>query len=347
MYVDNGFASRLGRPMNNAQTSKLFMGRLAVLMLLVLIFNPFLWVWTILGSLWFMSAKDCISEGQKWGFLVWLLLNYCGLICIACLSAGKWLIRRQAHRGRHSHGAVASELHILLDLIRVPDIPSQHANLGHMVVGPRVQAVTHHPGLFSSQNQKEAVETLIQQLPKFQLNATPMDCNDCSICLEDFRSGDEVRGLPCAHNFHVGCIDKWLRLNTRCPRCRSYVFPNLDFSAQGDANLHTTHGAENIDLDGNASANVSASTPSNTRSSRYVRAPLGQNNLLRLQEILQAMRTENSINEINAGQIEESTTDELGIHNSESAGIVARSDQQNSFRLSNIVVIERSPPARF
>jgi hypothetical protein len=29
------------------------------------------------------------EEGQKWGFLIWLVFSYSGLICIACISAGK------------------------------------------------------------------------------------------------------------------------------------------------------------------------------------------------------------------------------------------------------------------
>lgn len=29
------------------------------------------------------------EEGQKYGFLIWLLFSYCGLLCIACMSMGK------------------------------------------------------------------------------------------------------------------------------------------------------------------------------------------------------------------------------------------------------------------
>ncbi|KAI5381915.1 hypothetical protein KIW84_UN0335 [Lathyrus oleraceus] len=85
--------------------------------------------------------------------------------------------------------------------------------------------------LYLTPAQREAVEALIQELPKFMLKAVPTDCSECPICLEEFRVGNEVRGLPCAHNFHVECIDEWLRMNVKCPRCRCSVFPNLDLSA--------------------------------------------------------------------------------------------------------------------
>jgi hypothetical protein len=40
--------------------------------------------------------------------------------------------------------------------------------------------------------QKEAVEALIQELPKFRLKAVPTDCSECPICLEEFHVGNEV-----------------------------------------------------------------------------------------------------------------------------------------------------------
>ncbi|CAN8270269.1 unnamed protein product [Cochlearia groenlandica] len=45
--------------------------------------------------------------------------------------------------------------------------------------------------------------------------------NECVICLSDFVDGEELRLLPkCNHRFHVGCIDKWLKQNLTCPKCR-------------------------------------------------------------------------------------------------------------------------------
>lgn len=33
---------------------------------------------------------------------------------------------------------------------------------------------------------------------------------ECTICLEDFMDKDELRVLPCNHQFHIICIDSWL-----------------------------------------------------------------------------------------------------------------------------------------
>jgi hypothetical protein len=39
----------------------------------------------------------------------------------------------------------------------------------------------------------------------------------CCICICDVEAGDELRTLPCAHQYHVKCIDSWLKRNACCP----------------------------------------------------------------------------------------------------------------------------------
>ncbi|KAM6569944.1 hypothetical protein CsatB_017929 [Cannabis sativa] len=230
MFVDNGLAAGMGLDFGWQQRYARFCGRVVVLSILSLLLYPFLWAWTVIGTLWFRRGKVCLPEqGQKWGFLIWLLFSYCALLCIACMSFGKWLTRRQAHLLRAQQGIPISEYGVLVDMVRVPDWAFEAA--GQETRGMGQDVATYHPGLYLTPAQREAVEALIQELPKFRLKAVPTDCSECPICLEEFHVGNEVRGLPCAHNFHVECIDEWLRLNVKCPRCRCSVFPNLDLSA--------------------------------------------------------------------------------------------------------------------
>ena len=44
---------------------------------------------------------------------------------------------------------------------------------------------------------------------------------ECAVCLETYRSGVLLCGLPCGHNYHQCCIMIWLgRDNHHCPVCR-------------------------------------------------------------------------------------------------------------------------------
>ena len=44
---------------------------------------------------------------------------------------------------------------------------------------------------------------------------------ECSICLEDFKEGDDVSPLPCdnRHYFHTKCIKDWAHSHLYCPLC--------------------------------------------------------------------------------------------------------------------------------
>lgn len=55
----------------------------------------------------------------------------------------------------------------------------------------------------------------------------------CSVCMEDYDKGEEVRALPCKHLYHAECIIPWLERHGSCPVCRKDL-NGKDTSAQDD-----------------------------------------------------------------------------------------------------------------
>ncbi|XP_057615816.1 E3 ubiquitin-protein ligase RLIM-like [Chionomys nivalis] len=45
----------------------------------------------------------------------------------------------------------------------------------------------------------------------------------CTICITEYTEGDTLRELPCSHEYHVHCINRWLWENNTCPICRRVV----------------------------------------------------------------------------------------------------------------------------
>ncbi|CAA0842909.1 E3 ubiquitin-protein ligase MBR2 [Striga hermonthica] len=47
------------------------------------------------------------------------------------------------------------------------------------------------------------------------------DDGRCVICLEEYKDMDDLGSLKCGHDFHVGCIKKWLSMKNLCPICKT------------------------------------------------------------------------------------------------------------------------------
>ncbi|XP_055358197.1 RING finger protein 122-like isoform X2 [Betta splendens] len=45
----------------------------------------------------------------------------------------------------------------------------------------------------------------------------------CAVCLEEFRSRDELGVCPCSHAFHKKCLLKWLEIRSVCPMCNKPI----------------------------------------------------------------------------------------------------------------------------
>ena len=56
-------------------------------------------------------------------------------------------------------------------------------------------------------------------------SASSDDVETCTMCLDPFAPGDQLRILPCGHAFHLACVDRWLieeQVGQRrsCPVCK-------------------------------------------------------------------------------------------------------------------------------
>ncbi|CAA7028689.1 unnamed protein product [Microthlaspi erraticum] len=49
----------------------------------------------------------------------------------------------------------------------------------------------------------------------------------CTICLDEFKTGERVVTLPCGHEFDDRCILEWFATNHVCPLCR-FQLPRED-----------------------------------------------------------------------------------------------------------------------
>ena len=94
-----------------------------------------------------------------------------------------------------------------------------------------MRAVQEEPG---------ASDKAIQNLPQRSFdpgsgNNNDKDAPTCAICCAEYQFGDELRILPCKHEFHVACVDQWLKLKRACPLCRHDITQPMAANANANA----------------------------------------------------------------------------------------------------------------
>ncbi|KAL0382030.1 UNVERIFIED_CONTAM: E3 ubiquitin-protein ligase SDIR1 [Sesamum calycinum] len=99
----------------------------------------------------------------------------------------------------------------------------------YKVSGP--QSVGSSPPQGSSSSSVEKKQD--PAAPQAGMKTTDDDLT-CSVCLEQVSAGELIRSLPCLHQFHVNCIDPWLRQQGTCPVCKFRAGSRWSEIAQGE-----------------------------------------------------------------------------------------------------------------
>ncbi|KAJ5112365.1 Zinc finger RING-type [Penicillium argentinense] len=91
----------------------------------------------------------------------------------------------------------------------------------------------------------------------------------CPICTDDFIKGQDLRVLPCNHQFHPECIDPWLiNVSGTCPLCRIDLNPpKTDENGEEGENAEQT---EETPAEGTTTSAAGASQPRHNRLTNYL-----------------------------------------------------------------------------
>lgn len=72
-----------------------------------------------------------------------------------------------------------------------------------------------------------ASKEVVNSLEKIKINEENINlirknsnCENCSVCKDDFEINQELVNLPCKHSFHDECLAPWLKERNSCPTCR-------------------------------------------------------------------------------------------------------------------------------
>ncbi|KAF7707548.1 E3 ubiquitin-protein ligase RLIM [Silurus meridionalis] len=114
---------------------------------------------------------------------------------------------RGGRSSRHRNGP-----HVSLDMLD----DSQGNNYEALLALEEIQG--------SVMGKKTLTKVEIERLPaKAYDPAHSAGKTECQICFSDYKKGEKLRMLPCFHDYHVKCIDRWLKENATCPICRADV----------------------------------------------------------------------------------------------------------------------------
>lgn len=106
--------------------------------------------------------------------------------------------RRRGNRRNHAMFAIAS-----------PTAGEDYEDLLNLA---EMLGDVKNKGLTEAQRSRLPVRT-------YQANSEKPE-QECLICMSEYEKNDQLKMLPCFHQFHAQCIDQWIKGNASCPVCR-------------------------------------------------------------------------------------------------------------------------------
>lgn len=143
--------------------------------------------------------------------------------------------RRAVGRTRQSRAkGIARAMLDTIPIVKFGDVPGDHADTGKgdIELGPdgndeqRAGKSGEHvetnetSGKDLQTEQSDAGKEAMSDAPKSAPSEHTHETgnNMCPICTDDFVKGQDIRLLPCNHQFHPECIDPWLvNVSGTCP----------------------------------------------------------------------------------------------------------------------------------
>ncbi|XWS17045.1 hypothetical protein CRYUN_Cryun33cG0034000 [Craigia yunnanensis] len=128
------------------------------------------------------------------------------------------------------------------DSLLMTDESSAPASISHIVMLAEalfevLDEIHHQPvSLSLSMVSLPAPESVVDSFPlrshkKVDAAEVGDAVEQCYICLAEYEEGDKIRVLPCQHEFHMSCVDKWLKeIHGVCPLCRGAVRQGVESS---------------------------------------------------------------------------------------------------------------------
>lgn len=102
-------------------------------------------------------------------------------------------------------------------------------NVIQRVLNESSKSNLHQPVMSNVMKTTSPMTICLSPSPSPDLSAEGETMSECSICLESYRSGQEVSILACSHEYHSSCIGEWMLKNRSCPMCRKDIHNQPQF----------------------------------------------------------------------------------------------------------------------